>query len=697
MPSAGDPTLFGPMPISHDPLQRISFQGFKTEIDLEAIEEQIRAFITDFLFPAIEELTGIDLSIFLPLLDILDLDFSDPAAFLLSLINAITALPAVLGELLVGLISQLTATNGINLNSITELVDSIFSMIVTTINDLFGIDLEALGVLNPTLSLERLMEFIPGLGGGTFDLPTTAEDFIQNILTPTGLLMTITEIVEMFTGISGGDSTDLTAWIEDLFDPANFTSLMSTILDTLSNLSLGDVPPGDEFNAIGNALSNIPFLNILGIGGPSNIGDSLQTTWDKLIGGLVGAVGSGAGLSDLFNISQIVSSRARLGEFSWDILGIRGNKSLNTGLLPTSESNFGLDKVALNGSAPTFALTQSTAIMAFQRISEGAAKGAVSWLGSGVTSLTHAFVNIYKMDTLTGALALVHESANIIGDLSGSMQYNVYVLPTPINVVAGEVYGIEVAVRGAGTHSIVGSSTWLPNHPGVYPRRLSAVRNSGTSAPPSTIATGSVSYATNVPFMEFGISAGDVDIPHTPQQLLFNSAGSSSIPIPSWANFVERIVLGGGGGGRRGGGFGLTGEGGDNGAWAASTLVRGTDFTGVTSISITVGAGGFGGSSSAGESGGNGGTSSASITGHILTAAGGVGGNDLNFGGTNKNGQSPGNITYEGVPYVGGGTQSTFGASGAAPGGGGAGGSDSGYQAGGAGAVGAVWIRFRQS
>jgi hypothetical protein len=170
-------------------------------------------------------------------------------------------------------------------------------------------------------------------------------------------------------------------------------------------------------------------------------------------------------LSDLFNIGQVISSQAALGGFSWDILGIRSNKSINTGFLPTSESNFGLDKVALAGSAPTFAVTQSTAIMGFMRISEAASKGVVSWLGSGVTSVTNAYVNIYKMDTTTGGLSLVHASSDIIGSLSSSMQHNVYSLPTPIDVQPGEVYGIEVAVRGAGTHSMVGTPRGCPTTP----------------------------------------------------------------------------------------------------------------------------------------------------------------------------------------------------------------------------------------
>lgn len=505
-----------------------------------------------------------------------------------------------------------------------------------------------------------------GFSDADFDLIAAIEAFVTDVLMPTDLLATSQSLQDLLD----------TIW-QAITDSTRIDNLLSDLTD---------------------ALKNIPALNVLGIGGPTDIGSTVQSTWDQWIGGLVGAIGSGAGLSDLFNIGQDVSSRATLGQFSWDILGIRSNKSLNTGLLPTSESNFGLDKVALTGSAPTFALTQSTAITAFQRISESASKGVVSWLGSGVTNITHCFVNVYRMDPATGGMTLVHASANIIGNLSGTMQYNIYTLPTPIDVTASEVYGIEIAVRGTGTHSIVGSSTWLPDHSSVYPRRLSAVRNSGTSAAPSTIASGSVAYASNVPFIEFGVTSGDVSIPHSPQTILFNAAGSSSIPIPSWANFVEVIALGGGGGGHIGGTWGIGGEGGDNAAWQTTTWLRGTDFTGSPSISLTVGAGGAG-SATAGLSG-NGATgknTTVSISGHSLTSVGGVGANSFDIAGSEHVGESAGSVTYQGRTYVGGAAQNTYGATGSAPGGGGAGGNWVSFQAGGSGAPGAVWIVFRQT
>ena len=634
MPRAADPSLFGnQIPINYDPLSRIEYQVIKPDFDIDAMLESLTTFVVDFLFPVIEDLTGLDLSAFAAAVE--GLDFSSPDAFLMSLAQA-----------LIGIAGAIIPT-------VSALVEAITGVLDGDLND--------------------LVAFFGGFAGGASIL---------------------TQLVTALTGSSGG-LLDLS----DFFNLGGAGSILGAIqtpiqqlIDTVFNGITGAGRIDNLLEDVIDALQNIPFLNVIGVGGPANIGSALQETWDQLIGGFVGTVGIGAGLADLFNIGQDISSRATLGQFSWDILGIRSNKSLNTGLLPTSESNIGLDKVALATSAPTFGVTQSTAITAFQRISEAASKGVVSWLGSGVTNITSAFVNIFQMDPATGDMTLVHASPDIIGNLSATMQYNLYEIPTPLEVQPGEIYGIEIAVRGTGTHNVAGASTWLPDHPGVFPRRLSAVRNSGTSAPPSTIATGSVAYTSNVPFVEFGVSAGDVSIPRSPETTLFSTPGSNSIPIPSWTNFVEVIALGSGGGGRQGGTWGISGEGGENGEWATATWTRGTEFTGSPSITVTVGARGSGGSGI----GGNGGNAVVSITGHTVTATGGEGGDALNAGGGDKDGRSPGTLLYGGVTYVGGGTQYSFGGNGAVPGGGGAGGNWVSFQPGGHGAAGAVWIRFRQ-
>jgi hypothetical protein len=489
---------------------------------------------------------------------------------------------------------------------------------------------------------------------------------------------------------------DLPDSLQDLLDGAQAT--LDAIFEGITSVS----GVGTLLADVIAALQQIPFLNVLGVGGPGDIGGSIQSTWDQWIGGLVGAVGSGASLADLFNIGQDISSRATLGSFSWDILGIRSNKSLNTGFLPTTQSNIPLSTVSTGASMTTVPITQSTALTAYQRISESMSLGVVSWQGQGVTSVTDCYVNVYKMNTSTGLNTLVHASTNQIGLLSGTMAPVVYSIPTPINVLPGEVYGFEIAIRGAGTHNVAGGASALPDQT-VYPRRLSSVRNSGVSAAPSTFTP---TYGTNVPFIEFGVSAGDVAIPHTPTITQFADAGSPTFPIPSWANVVQIAAVGGGGAGRQGGTYGISGEGGENGDWNTIEWTRGTHFDAASAPSLAIvipaKAQGGGDSGTSGGVGNNGGSVTVTLpatTGHssaTLTATGGEGGDALNAGGSDKQGQSPGNQVLDGVTYVGGAAQNTFGGAGADAGGGGAGGNYVSFQLGGKGGLGRAWVRLKQ-
>lgn len=490
-------------------------------------------------------------------------------------------------------------------------------------------------------------------------------------------------------------------WTEDL--PDSLQDLLDGAQETIDAIFEGITGFGRIGNLLSDvidALQNIPFLNVIGVGGPADIGSSVQATWDQWISGLVGTIGSGAGLADLYNIGQDISSKAALGGLSWDVLGIRSNKSLKSGFLPTSQSSVNLDTIALRSSAPLLAVTQSTALMSFHVIEESGLKGCVSWQGQGVTNVTHCFVNIWRMNTATGVCdELVHASLNIVGNLSSSMQQNVYDFTADaFQAEPGEVYGIEIAIRGAGTHSVAGDTTWLPDQQ-VYPRRFGARRNSGTSAAPSSVTP---VYTSDVPFVELAVSSGPVAIPHAPLIVQFATAGTTSYPIPSWANYVDRIVLGGAGGGHIGGTWGVGGEGGDNGPWVSDTLARGTHFSGATSLNTVVGAGGAKSSENGGTNGGHGGPSSSSIGGsHVLTSAGGVGANSFDILGSEHVGESPGNYTFPGggPPWtvVGGVAANGYGENGNPPGGGGSGGNWISFQSGGRGAPGIILYRFRQS
>jgi len=131
-------------------------------------------------------------------------------------------------------------------------------------------------------------------------------------------------------------------------------------------------------------------------------------------------------------------------------------------------------------------------------------------------------------------------------------------------------------------------------------------------------------FGINVTFSAEGaLGAGAMTAAHAPQLTAYTTA--TTYTVPDWCDAYDGIALGGGGGGE-GGGVGYTaGCGGERGAWAERTILRGRDIamtnrTGTTAI---------GGGGSSGGAGGQGGTSTVTPTGVgslAVSATGGVGG-----------------------------------------------------------------------
>jgi hypothetical protein len=173
----------------------------------------------------------------------------------------------------------------------------------------------------------------------------------------------------------------------------------------------------------------------------------------------------------------------------------------------------------------------------------------------------------------------------------------------------------------------------------------------------------------------------------------YDGAGTYSYSIPYWCDTIDLVLLGAGGGGtyaefNPGGG----GAGGD---WKAKTVQRGSDISwATTTINITVGQGGAGGSLAT-PTGGTGGDTAASWDAPgttTETASGGGGG--ANSGDLTGESPSPSSQSAGEAMLSAGSEQPTMGAGGNAPGGGGAG--SDGFQAGGAGADGAAVVVARQ-
>lgn len=487
-------------------------------------------------------------------------------------------------------------------------------------------------------------------------------------------------------------------WTEDL--PDSLQDLLDDWQSTLDGIFEGVTGSGGSGTLMADiiaALQNIPFFNVIGVGGPANIGDSVQSTWDQWISGLVGTPGTGAGLADLYNIGQDISSRSSRGAMAFDITAIRNNKDLKTGFLPTSVAN--LDLAHLTITPGTITVQQGTAITGYKRISEAIDIGAISWQGSGTSNITAFNANIYKMDETTGQNgAALHASADIKGILSSSMQQNVYSLPgDPVHFEPGDTAAFELTVTGTGTHTMLGGVSTLVDQ-AVYPRRWSSRRNSAGAAAPTSAWT--PTYSNDVPFIEPAVSASLVPIPHSPETKVFDTVQSStSYPIPSWVNTVQVVVFGGGGSGRQGGTYGICGQGGAAGAVDAIIWTRGLDFTGAAVLTITVPAAPqVGGGPGTGGVGGDGGDVVVSITGgDSVTGAGGGGGHTLlALGDPGRFGGSPGGYDLDGQHYDGAPEQTTLGAAGGKPGGGGAGGNWISFQNGGRGGLGAAFVRFKQ-
>ncbi len=179
---------------------------------------------------------------------------------------------------------------------------------------------------------------------------------------------------------------------------------------------------------------------------------------------------------------------------------------------------------------------------------------------------------------------------------------------------------------------------------------------------------------------------------HDAEETPFATPGTYTYDIPSWCTEIDLFVLGGGGGG----GAGVpTGRGGEGGHWDGVALWRGLGDgpagtiplpASTTSITITVGSGGVGGTDP--NSGGN-----TTATADGMTPLQGTGGSAAFSSDTTGLGPQPPDETVGGTTKSGGTDQTAPDGEGIAPGGGGAGG----LFGGGNGADGQAWVIARQT
>ena len=500
------------------------------------------------------------------------------------------------------------------------------------------------------------------------------------------------------------------SWVSGLVGALqNVFDLAQGVVNSIWEGLFGNSPIGDVlFSDIINGLQNINPLNVLGLQG-GTIVDTFQGTIDTLFGGFARLFGGVTGKS-IFDVASQAAETVTtaetgllVGEWNNAILAIRNNKPLMQGMDSTEESNFLMDTMFDGASnPPSISATASNVPIAFWLASEDSIKGFISWFGKGITNVTGIYIDLYQMDYDTSTLDHFHTSENLVSLASGSWGTLIYFLPevARFQVIAGKVIGVAWRVTGTGTHEIAGKKApWLPNHPGVHPQKPAASRTGV-----GDLAFGSINYSGDIPWFGIGIVEGDTpENYHAPRTTQISTAGAFTYNVPDWADEVDEILISGGGGGQ-GGDFVIfqTGQGGRHGNWSGKTLIRGVDFpdtTGVT-LSGTIGNGGdYGGwPSQDGENGDA--TVRNAISGGAVShsAAGGLSGRDF---GSGKDGQSPGNYTFNGITYPGGGSASNGkpGANGQSPGGGGGGGDGGTWGVawrGGNGARGGAWYVARQ-
>lgn len=200
-----------------------------------------------------------------------------------------------------------------------------------------------------------------------------------------------------------------------------------------------------------------------------------------------------------------------------------------------------------------------------------------------------------------------------------------------------------------------------------------------------------------------GIGADDATLfrftPHAAVSTTFATVGTHTYPIAVWCRYIDIVLVGSGPGGNGGSGSFAAGHGGNAASWAAVRIERGVDIPWTaTAITIVVPDGGNGGNGAVvGAMGSPGSATTASLAGWVgLSAAGGQPRQMIGI--LHQTGDGPGDYSFNGQPYTGGGNQTTAGGAGLVPGGAGAGGKGGFFSGspGGKGAPGRAYLRAYQ-
>lgn len=532
--------------------------------------------------------------------------------------------------------------------------------------------------------------FGTGSTPGSFDPTDAITNLITNFINPNTLIDS-----GAILGFLG--SGDIGQNIQDLIDSA-----MQGIV--------GGSGTGWFMADLKQAFTVFPIDNVTGAGGLPTVRDTFGTMWDWVTGAFRLTGLTGVGLTDLANASQDVSfsslNSSVLAGSHEVTLGYRTNNPVAGAMERTAVSNFDWTLLG-NGATPAnFAVTQANSVGAVIRMPNADTKGTFFWRSIYTGTVSGFYINIGKINDVTGAVDHLYQTPNIAGNLTTTWSWDYYQPAAIDRIVHGPDDGLimEFQVVGTGTVTIAGIDfQWAgDNMPGAITRKPAITRATAGTHP--TLALSAAQYtsalATKTPY----IALGRADVPityHPPEPWASVSAGAFTYPIPAFAQvagcLIDWWIIGGGGGGQSGGYF-VTAEGGSKATWNSGTFVYGTDIPlGTTALTGVIADNASGGINPFALDPGDNGTATTitALVGGFSTksAAGGFGGGRTGNNTSSASGEAAGNSPARGGIIQFGGAAAGVNSDGNRPGGGGG----SGYPAvGRQGAEGQAFFRARQ-
>lgn len=737
MPRAGDPSLTGglPIPLSHNPMQRINYSPPKLEVSAQDYIDAALGWLEDIFFPAIKQATGIDLGPFLAEIRALTGGFSGTSAdvknWLLGLLTNTSALnPAQLAQNLwpLGIFPDADAISGSDIwtfdPDVTRTADSSGSLCVVADGTMKAIQGVPTAVVPGQQVTPSVFVQWDGYVGTTAPIQLQIKQYnrVGDTLTFVGTVTVTTlgpttasggwaELTGTYTAPADGSVTEirgrlvvteaatagtfhfddaaaknklLTDWVSGLPEALqDQLARLQALINTITNVLTKGSSLTNTLEDLAEALGLIPPDNVQGAGGPATIFGSIFGIIDAWLSGSVGQPGStGGSLADVTNVAGQVASNAYLGGEAWRIANILNNTPVARGMLPTGRSNYDIT------SANTFlSTTQSAALSASLPVLQAMPIGVISWYGYGSSGITAFYINIRKVNPSTGVRELVYHSPNVVANLqpgstAADADWMFCEIAAPIAALATDTYYVEYVPVG-GTHHIRGMSftDTIKDHPlaaapcvGTVVDYTSSPDSPAPSLPKATAGPG-------VPWTEYAVSlSGAAD--HREPLIETMQFDGQTVPIPSWCNRLDLIPLGRGGNGHAGTLPGVNGQPGQPASFAPITFERDTHWTGDgTLVTFNILADG---------------SAQLSIPDCSTTSVPGADGEGVQFGLTPV-GKGPGVLDYNGQKYTGGVDQKAWGGAGADPGGAGNGGRGLAFQAGGPGGKPYGWVCFRQA